>query len=199
MKKQKLYCLFGSFSLVCVLAIAFLAFSNWKLQAELQNIKRAPAAAPTAMLDALPSPWGKDLDPWLHNWDSSGYFSGLQARMDEMMKAMSPGVSFFNKQGFGYSSASPIVEMQETPEQYEVLVRVPEEQEVDLTAEFKDGQLVITGKVKTEVTDIREDRSSRVFRASRFSQSIYLPEPVDELALRVESQENQFSITVPKT
>lgn len=198
MKKQKVLLLFGSFSALCLAAVVVMAFINWKLSADLKEIKADQPSEIISPMGSLLSPWLKDSEPWQDGWGTRGYFSDLQKRMDEMMNTMAPGVSIFNNNSFGYASTRPIIKMEETSDQYEIVVTVPEGQEIELNTEIKDGQLVISGQVKNEKEKAQGGSLARVFQTSQFSQSLYLSAAVDESAMRVDHDKNQFTITLPK-
>lgn len=134
---------------------------------------RSEASEKTPPVSTLPTPWNND-------WSLSDHLSDLQKHMDEMMSTMSPGTSFFNKQGLGYSLASPSIEMKEKSDKYEIIVKVPEGQEMEINTALKASNLTISGRVKNKVVETQEGQSSRIFQTSQFSQSIYLSEPIDE-------------------
>ena len=86
--------------------------------------------------------------------------------MDEMMNTMSSGTSFFNKQGLGYSSASPSIEMKEKPDKYEIIVKVPEGQQMEINTALKDSNLTISSKVKNKVEETQGGQFSRILHTN---------------------------------
>ncbi len=142
--------------------------------------------------------------PFTRNWpgfmDPSGQIAEMQRRMDELMNSMTQGFPFFNQQdfGFGFINSGPAISMTETPEAYEVTIAVPDGQEVELNTELNNNTLVVSGSVKSEREENGNGLSSRSMQESRFSQSIHLAGTIDEAGMRVEQQDEQIVVTVPK-
>ena len=189
---------------LCLVLVGGLGYYSWQLSQQLDEAtSQAPAAVPSYPLSPLPDSWPKTWDPRLDNWDPSGRFSDLQRMMDEMLGNMSPGRSIFNNQGFGFSQSSPRITMEESTEDYTVVVTVPQGQEVELNTELSDNQLKITGKVKNS----QEQKGNKLFggtgsyntlSASQFSQTMTLPTDVDEAGMTIENDEAKITIRIPK-
>ncbi|WP_163832261.1 Hsp20/alpha crystallin family protein [Spartinivicinus ruber] len=180
---------------LCITIIGVLAFTTWRLSSELKTVEGNTPIASSDIIKPLPAPWPKDIDPWLDSWDPSGNFSALQKRMDEMMQVMLPDMSFFNMQGFGYSSSNPKIRMDETDTEYRVTVSVPEAQNIEVNTELKNNILTINGKVKQQ----ESSQQSKLFYTSQFSQSVTLLEPVDSTNMRVDNKNHKVVITIQKT
>ena len=189
---------------LCLVLVVGLGYYSWQLSQQLNEATSdAPVTYTPSPLAPLPDPWPRTWDPRLDNWDPSGRLSDLQKMMDEMLGTMSPGRSIFNNQGFGFSQSSPQITMEESTDDYTVVVAVPQGQEVELNTELSDNQLKITGKVKTS----KEDKGSSLFggtgsyntlSASRFSQTMTLPSDVDEAGMTIEHDELEITIRIPK-
>lgn len=189
---------------LCLVLVFGMGYYSWQLSQQLDEAtSRAPATGTPYPLAPLPDPWPKTWDPKLDNWDPSGRFSDLQKMMDDMLGTMSPGKSIFNNQGFGFSQSSPQITMEESTDDYTVIVAVPQGQEVELNTELSDNQLKITGKIKNS----QEGKASRLFggtgsyntlSASRFSQTMTLPSDVDEAGMTIEHDDSEITIRIPK-
>jgi len=151
--------------------------------------------------DPLAAPFS---DPFARNWpgfmDPGGQIAEMQRRMDELMNSMTQGFPFFNQQdfGFGFIDSGPTIRMTEDSESYQVSIEVPEGQEVELNTELNNNTLVVSGSVRNEREESSSGLSSRSMQESRFSQSVYLPGPIDASAMRVEQEDTQIVVTVPK-
>ena len=189
---------------LCLALVVGLGYYSWQLSQQLDEAtSRAPATSAPYPLAPLPDPWPKTWDPKLDNWDPSGRFSDLQQMMDDMLGTMSPGRSIFNNQGFGFSQSSPRITMEESANDYTVVVAVPQGQEVELNTELSGNQLKITGKVKNS----QEEKANKLFggtssyntlSASRFSQTMTLPSDVDEAGMTIEHDDSEITIRIPK-
>nr|WP_255491055.1 Hsp20/alpha crystallin family protein [Spartinivicinus marinus] len=84
--------------------------------------------------------------------------------------------------------------MDETETEYKVTISVPEERDVEVNTELKDNFLTINGKVKSQ----QDNRQSRLFYTSQFSQSITLMEPVDHAKMKLDNKKHEVVVTIPK-
>jgi HSP20 family molecular chaperone IbpA len=187
--------LLSMFLAACVIFIAVLAYFLWDIK---NNGGEQHSAMPALSSQAMPKPWPKDWDPWNDQWDSFEHFTDMQKQMDEMMNRMLPGGSIFSQRGFGLANNSPKVTMQETEEAFEVLVTIPEGQDVELKTDLSEGVLKISGKVKNKLEDHASGLLKKTQSISQFSQSLTLLTPVDEAALTVDRNGREIVIRVPK-
>lgn len=187
---------------LCLVLICWLSYHSWQLSKQLQQLPQAAAINPSPF-GSVPDPWPRGWDPGSNIWDPSGRFSDLQKMMDDMMNNMSPGSSVFNNQGFGFSQSSPRITMEESANEFTVLVSVPNGQEVELNTELTDNRLKISGKVNNK----SEEKSNGLFggsqsfntlSSSRFSQTMTLPGEIDEAGMTIDHGESEISIRIPK-
>jgi HSP20 family molecular chaperone IbpA len=135
---------------------------------------------------------------WADQWGTNGRFQELQEQMDLLMNGMMPGKSIFSQHGFGLSEFSPVVNMNETDDEYEVKVTIPEGQEMEFNAEINNGSLQVFGKAKSIKESQTEYNTQKSFSSSQFSQSLTLTENVDESSMTVEQNKNEFIVNIPK-
>lgn len=159
-----------------------------------QNIQ-PPAIDPfTGLSDPFADDWPGLLSP-------GSSFAEMQRRMDELMSSMTRGFPFFSQNdfGFGFMSAGPVVAMTEDDQAYLVSIQIPEGQNVELETELSNKTLIISGSVKTEQEQAGvAGFNSRNMQESRFSQSMYLSEDIDEAAMTVVQNDDEILITIPK-
>lgn len=177
--------------------IAGLGLYSWQLHQKVQQLENEANRFMGGLPEMLPDFPARDWDPWTDPWDPSGHFAEMQKRMDELMNRMAPGGSIFSNRGFGLSVSSPEVTMKETADHYEVIVSVPQGQEVELNTELQENQLTISGKMRS----IKEDKnnSTKAVVTSRFSQTVTLAEPTDEAGMTIERQDEKVVVKIPKT
>jgi HSP20 family molecular chaperone IbpA len=143
-------------------------------------------------------------DPFSNHWPGfispGDSFAEMQQRMDELMNSMTQGFPFFNQEdfGFGFISNGPAISMTEDAEEYRVVISVPDGQEVEVNTELTGNALIVSASVKSERDENVSGFTSRSMQESRFSQSLYLAEPVDESGLNVERADNEIVISIPK-
>jgi HSP20 family molecular chaperone IbpA len=124
----------------------------------------------------------------------------MQQRMDELMNSMTQGFPFFNQEdfGFGFISNGPAISMSENADEYRVGISIPDGQEVEVNTELTGNSLIVSGSVKNERDENVSGFTSRSMQESRFSQSLYLAEAVDEAGLNIERANNEIVISIPK-
>lgn len=144
-------------------------------------------------------------NPWRNDWPGfmmpgSGY-TEMQKRMDELMNSMTRGFPFFNQNdfGFGFMAGGPAISMTEDSQAYLVTIQIPEGQNVELETEISNKTLIISGSVKSEQEEAGvAGFNSRSMQESRFSQSMYLSEDIDEEAMAIERNDEEIVISIPK-
>lgn len=173
---------------LCVIAIALESYYLWNLRhkVETQNNPTFSAA------------WPKNWNPWSDNWDPTGQIAQLQQQMNNLMNQMSPGHSIFSQQGFGLSPSSPQITMHDGSKQYKVVVQVPKGEDVEINTNLSDNRLTIHGKVRQSTKQQSGNALGQELAVSQFSQTMTLPDPVDESKMKVKQDDNQIVITVPK-
>jgi len=145
----------------------------------------APATPPPSVGD----PWGV--------FGGSDPFAGmrqLQQQMDSLF-----GTGFPLRGGLAGSafsvSGSPTIELDETDEDYRVVIGVPENGELELSTDIEDNAVRVAGSI--EFANGASPGGSIVSR-SQFSRSIPLDEPVDPLGMRTDRDDHAIVITIPK-
>jgi HSP20 family protein len=138
---------------------------------------------------------GLSTDPF----DPMAEFAKMQKQMDQMMQDFGNDQSFFSSHGSGLSGFQPHIEMSETDKNYQLAIDIPKGQKIDLNAELDGNTLSIDGKISSETKEEKNGGVRSSSRVSQFSQSINLPEPVNEGGMRITQQDNnKMIITVPK-
>jgi HSP20 family molecular chaperone IbpA len=141
-------------------------------------------------------------DPFGNSWpgfiNPGDSFVEMQQRMDELMNSMTQGFPFFNQEDFGFISNGPAISMSENADEYRVVISIPDGQEVEVNTELTGNSLIVSGSVKNERDENVSGFTSRSMQESRFSQSLYLAEAVDEAGLNIERANNEIVISIPK-
>lgn len=137
------------------------------------------------------------VDPF---WGSIGQggFTDLQAYFDDLMNDMSINANMLSNRSFGVSMTAPSIKMNEKLDRYEIVLEMPEGQEVELNTELSEGVLAINGKLRNTFEANSSNQISRSYQESQFSKSITFPDLVDEDNMQVEQKENVITIIIPK-
>lgn len=124
-------------------------------------------------------------------WDP---FSELESLHDQMGRLLSGGLGDWTKT---VGAWTPAVDLEETDDAYIVEADVPGVAKSDLSVEFKDGELVITGDVNDrERTGILHRRTRRT---GHFEYRAALPKDVDADKVEAKLADGVLTVRVPKT
>lgn len=174
---------------------------NGQLQGQ-QNGGSTPVNPnPANPFSGLNDPFGDPFDDsWPGFMNPGDSFAEMQQRMDELMDSMTRGFPFFNQEdfGFGFMNEGPVVSMTEDSDAYLIVIEVPDGQEVEVNTEVEGNMLMVSGSVRNERDESSSGINSRSMQESRFSQSVYLPEAVDEDAITIDRNTDEIVVTVPK-
>lgn len=146
-------------------------------------------------------------DPWVGTGFGSDPFQRLQQmqqQMDQLFNGM-PGSSMnFSLNGpggfsaFSSSMRQPEITVQESDEEYRVIIAVADGSEVELATELEDNMLSISAQVRSEITNSSGGFQSSSTSVSQFSRSIMLDEPVDATGMQTNKTAKEIVITIPK-
>ena len=196
---------------VCLVTIGLLGYYALttkdkidSLQAQSDTRLSAPALA---FSDPQPGTLNPIINPQIMNPNNGtigmlGNFQDLQKRMDDMMSRVFSGQSMFNQQDinsfFGPGMSTPEVSITESTNEYQVIVKVPEGQSIELNTEVSDNVLKISGEVKDSTESNNGNMIQKSYSSSHFSQTLSLSEPVIESAMKTEHEGNDIIIHIPK-
>lgn len=189
--QQKLPIVFASILAVLIVsALAWLGFSNWQLQQELKEFKKQDTHSGSIAAQQLSDPLARPRDPL-------DPFYAMQQRMDAMMESFSSG-SFFNGSDRLLANSQPVVDMREHKDRYEVVINIPDGQNIDLKTELEDNRLWISGQVQSKQSQTTAQGRVNMSNMSQFSRSFYFPEEIDAGAMRTKENDKEITITIPK-
>ena len=178
---------------ICVIAIAVESYYLWDAE-KYGPHKNGQADNGQIFSTTLP----KVANPWSSGWDPNGQFKQMQQQMDKLMNQMSTASSLFDQQEFGMATATPKISMQEEADKYKVVVEVPKGQKVEINTDVSGNKLTIEGKVKQTNADQSNSAHEQSLSVSQFSQTMQFPEPVKDSDVKIQHNDNQIVITVPK-
>lgn len=203
---------------LCLIGMAFLGYHVWQLKSHQQSILdgSSPALAFGSTQQHMP-PKGQsspqtNSSSGLPTWDpfdqfnNSDPFKNMHQRMQIMLESFAPGNDWFSTSPFnsspfdslGLGTGSPKITSHDKGDHFLVTISLPDGQNMEVNTEIENQQLHIKGKVQLSARANQSNGLSQAFSSSQFSQSITLPEPVDEAAMTVEHNGNQIEIKIPK-
>ncbi|MBX0326452.1 Hsp20/alpha crystallin family protein [Oscillochloris sp. ZM17-4] len=128
-------------------------------------------------------------------WDPFQDAMSLREAMNQLFEeSLVPGVATArNGQGF-----TPVLDLSETPDAYEIEVAVPGMKAEDLKLTFENSVLTISGEVKQD-----EEKKGRNYhrverRYGKFSRSITFPSTVKGDAIVAKLEHGVLNLTLPK-
>ncbi len=169
-------------SVLVLAGVVWLGISNWQLKNELDELKQQQS-----LVTPGTSQRGDPMDP----------FYSMQKRMDEMMQSFSSG-SFFNGPDRFFATAQPAISMRESKDRYQVVIEIPDGQNVELNTDLDENRLWISGEVQSKQNQSSARGQIDVSNLSRFSRSFYFPEDIDPAGMHTEESDEEITITIPK-
>lgn len=197
-------------SLTCLMALAIQSVYLLKLQDRL-TAAGLGTDAPTQSIEAQilanlddPDPANALWDPFARStWPAIDPFSRmqqLQTDMNSLFDTFGPGSGFLQS-GIGRMQAglaTPAIEVQETPAEYQIVITVSPETDINLQTSLEDNALTIQGTLKQEAINQGNHYAASTLSQSQFSRTIELPLPVDALGMTTSQNKQGIVILVPK-
>jgi len=185
-------------ALMVLLGLVLVAQSIYlvRLNGKLEELEAA-STGPDSIFDSAVTGGSAAGAGLLGNHDPFSAMRQMQAQMDAVFDSVLGNVSAFPPVSGGMST-SPSIEVSETDNDYQIVIGVPENGELELSTEIEDNTVRLSGTVNvTRSTDSNSLASSFTSR-SQFSRSIPLSQRVDPLALHTDQEEHAVVITIPK-
>lgn len=143
------------------------------------------------------------LDPFSQSPLGSDPFRQLQQQMDQLFGSIGPGPSPFSfgglRMGGGFANtAQAKIEVEESKDEYRVVISLSEGSDMELKTELEDNTLSISAQLRTEVQDNSRGRQVSSTSMSQISRSIFFDSPVDATGMQTEKSDSAVVIRVPK-
>lgn len=203
--------LIAALATVLVIILAAFGFSHWRLSGQLQALRGEEPASNPALLNKLEAlaeqqarPTGPSslfdpaFDPFgssLFGGDPFARLQQMQAQMDQLFNSMNNNTGL---SGFTSAFGQPQIAVEESDEEFRVVITLAQGSEVELATALEDSTLSISAQVRNTVQSNRAGLQTSSTSVSQFSRAIELGEPVDAKGMRTERSEGEIVITVPK-
>ena len=210
MRKETRTIVMGSVAAVLLLTIGALGAYSWTLSREVDELRGGSAGTERELLQKLEQTAEQQaqadqqalFDPWTGLGIGGDPFQRLQQMQDEIDKLF--GGFAGGGTGFGFggglsafgTATQPEIELQESDDEYRVIISIAKDSEVELATELEDNTLSISAQVRSESGSPRGGLQSTSI--SQFSRSIPLDAPVDATGLHTEKSPEEIVITIPK-
>lgn len=188
---------------LCLTLTAWLAWSNWQLQQQLdtltENSSGLALQSEPDWMQRLP-PQAMPVPPTSPRWDPFAELDRMQQQMDQWLQGSpfglgaGPGSNLFS-----LASAQPDIRIEEDADAFQVYITVPEGSEIELNTEVDGQRLTVSGTIRAALDNSGNGFSTRFQSSSQFSRQFTLSSPVDSLAMTKETDQDQVIITLPKT
>lgn len=131
-------------------------------------------------------------------WDPFRDLVNLQQRINRVFNDTARSASAKTDEGFDSATWSPVVDIRETEESYEIKADIPGVKKEDISIDIGDNTLTIKGERKFEAEESKEDyiRVERSYGA--FSRSFALPRNVDSKNIKAKYKDGILDLTLPK-
>lgn len=142
-------------------------------------------------------------DPFAQASLGSDPFQQMRSQMEQVFGSLGAGITPFSFGGAGLgggfaNAAQPTIDVEETNDEYRVVISLAKDSDMQLETELEDNTLSISAKVRTEVHDNSNGRALSSTSVSQFSRAIPLGKPVNATGLQTEKSESEVVIRIPK-
>jgi len=138
----------------------------------------------------------------LFGGDPFAEFERMRQRMNQTMNAFMGGSSFagsaFAGPSMSFGFSSPDIELEETRDDFRLLIRVPEEHEIALQTDIEDREVTVSGKISSKADRGGNGYTGQFVSSSQFTRRFDLPGEVDDLKMYTEQNEEGMVIVLPK-
>lgn len=131
-------------------------------------------------------------DGSLFSSDPFASFEQMRQRMDSLMAGMGPS------SGMSFSLQSPDFQLEETEDDYRLLIKVPEQHEIDLQTEVEDREVIVRGSISSNRSQTGNGLSSQFVSSSQFNRRFDLPGDVNEVGVYTEQSNEGLVLVMPK-
>ncbi|MDH7942364.1 Hsp20/alpha crystallin family protein [Pseudohongiella sp. SYSU M77423] len=193
---------------LCLMLTAWLAWSNWQLQQQLDNMSSVQRDTSSSSepgwlrrLETQDIPQNPPLTQSapMTGWDPFAEMNRMQQQIDRWMQGATLGFGQAQRGSlFSATTAQPDIRIEEDTEAYRVRITVPEGSELELNTEVDDQRLTVSGAISSKVNETANGSTQRFFSSSQFSRQFTLNRPVDSLGMSKEATDNEVIITLPK-
>lgn len=128
----------------------------------------------------------------LFGTDPFASFDAMRQRMDNLMAGLGSG----NRMSF--TMQSPDFQLQETEDDYRLLIKVPEQHEIDLQTEVEDREVIVRGSISSNRSQTGNGLSSQFVSSSQFNRRFDLPGDVNEVGVYTEQSNKGLVLVMPK-
>ena len=139
---------------------------------------------------------------------TNSFFTDPFAQMQQMEEEMDRIFSEFASAGFGSRPSlfgsgfatiqQPQVDVEETDEEFRVVISVAQGSELELQTDLADNKLSISAQVRNQTQNNTSGRQMSSAFTSQFSREFILDEPVDATGLQTERSDSSVTIRIPK-
>lgn len=186
---------------LCLAVIAGLGYSTWVLSVKVEKLENGQTArgGPIGpLLSPLSKNGAQSNDAWGNFSSMPRGFAQMEQWMDEIMNNTLFSRSTLGQVGLGIFQQGPTIDFEENTEEYQVVVKMLEGEEVELNTEISDGVFSVSGKVKRSGTNSSNSQFSQSLFSSEFSRAFLLDKPVDQAAMEVINEKGKTIIRLPK-
>jgi HSP20 family molecular chaperone IbpA len=106
------------------------------------------------------------------------------------------GASVLN--GSSFSAESLQLSINETETEYQVLIQIPSDHELEISTDLEGSLLTVNGTLTRNLSNNTNGTASNFASGSQFTRSFDLTKPINELGLYTETQEGWLVIGIPK-
>ncbi len=197
------YRLLLAFSFLCLIGFAVQSVQLWRLSDSLTQLAPDTDALPASIEERLLAQLDKNSQPRTRFTGTPfAGFSPLQDYMDSFFTGFAmppfPVNTPLSRGGFSFVSAMPQIALDETEEDFHILIPVNPNQEIELSTNIEDNAVSVSGVITEKLQQSQNSFTSAFHSQRQFAKTVELPSPIDQFGMTTEQTNEGIRITIPK-
>lgn len=207
MRTETKYRLLLTFSFLCLIGFAGQTLQLWKINDQLAQLNPETKEIPESIEQRIVAELDKKATslarrPGMSAPSPFGNLQQIEDYMDSMFAGFGspffPSNSLLSRNSFSFSSAVPEIAVDETEKDYQILVPVKPEQEIELSTNIEDNAVSISGVVTENLQQSQNNFAGSYLSQRQFDKTLKLPTPIDQFGMTTEQTDGGIRITIPK-
>jgi len=207
MHTETKYRLLLTFSFLCLIGFAGQTLQLWRINDQLAQLNPESKEVTTSIeqrilaeLDKKDPPLARHSAPSISSTFTN--MNRLQDYMDSMFAGFGapllPTAGLLPHNRLSFSSALPEIALDETEKDYQILIPVSPEQEIELSTNIEDNAVSLSAVITENLQQSQNSFSSSFLSQRQFAKTLELPMPIDQFAMTTEQTGEGIRIIIPK-
>jgi len=198
------YKLILAFSFLCLIGFVGQTIQLWRINDQLAQLTPETKTIPASIEERLLAELDKKNQPGAsYPGTPFASFNQIQDYMDSFFAGFGPSPfaanTPFPRSSINFvSSALPDIVLDETENDYQIVIPVDPEQEIELSTNIEDNAVSVSGVITENRRQSLNSFASSFLSQRQFAKTVELPTPIDQFGMTTQQTAQGIRITTPK-